>query len=155
MMPEGFSRETSIRRTEEGLWFHDGEPVEHPGVRRAFDGWIDRAEDGRYILRNEVNWAYVEVEGAPVFVLHARADQETVRLQLGDHRTENLDFDSLRQDVDGFLYCSVREGRLTAKFTRDALFDLDGLWVEDEDGQVAIRWRDRIHPIPVTEEPVR
>jgi len=128
MVPQGFSRETDIRRTAEGTWFHEGEPVEHPGVRKAFDSWVDRAEDGRYILKNEVNWAYVEIDGAPVFVLGATKGEDAVHLQLSDQRTEALDFDSLRQDRDGFLYCSVREGKLTAKFTRDALFDLESFF---------------------------
>jgi len=155
MIPEGLSRETTIRRTEEGAWFHDGEPVEHPGVKKAFDTWVDRAEDGRYILKNEVNWAYVEIKGAPVFVVGARADGSQVDLQLSDRRAEALDFDSLRQDEEGFLYCSVRDGKLTAKFTRDALFDLEDLWVEEDDGRIGVRRGEAVHPIPVESEPVR
>jgi len=155
MIPEGLSRETTIRRTEEGVWFHDGEPVEHPGVKKAFDTWVDRAEDGRYILKNEVNWAYVEIEGAPVFVVGARAHGEQIDLQLSDRRAEVLDFDSLRQDREGFLFCTVRDGKLTAKFTRDALFDLEALWVEDEEGRIGVRRGGEVQSIPIDSEPVR
>jgi len=41
----GRTRETTIARDAEGRWFHDGQALEHPNLTRAFDRWVERAED--------------------------------------------------------------------------------------------------------------
>ena len=128
------SRETSIRRNAEGRWFHDGEPVLNPAVARAFDRWVSVAEDGRMCLENEVNWAYVEIEGAPLFVDRVHWNGASPTLQLSDGREEALAPRTLRQDRDGKLYCTAREGRLTAEFRRSAMFDLSDALGEDDRG---------------------
>jgi len=154
-IPEGLSRETTIRRTADGRWFHDGAPIRHDGIRKAFDAWIDRAEDGRYILKNDVNWAYITIEGAPVRVERVKREGDgKLRLVLSDEREEPLDLETVRQDPDGYLYCDVRSGRLTAKFSRHALFDLAPILDEDARG-IFLRVGDREVLPPVVREPVR
>ena len=117
----GRSRQTSIRRNARGEWFDGDEPLAHPGICRAFDRWIARAQDGRYCLLNAVNWAYVEIEGAPIFVRRAWVVGETIDLHLSDDRVERLVPSTLRQGLDGALYCTVREGTLPACFDRNAM----------------------------------
>lgn len=153
-VPPGLTRETSIRRTGDGRWYHDGAPIRHAGIRKAFDAWVDRADDGRYILKNDVNWAYVEIEGAPVRVERVRMVDGALEGLLSDERTETLDLDSLRQDSEGFLYCDVRQGRLTAKFARHAMFDLEPL-LDEHDGGVVLRVGSREIVPPVVDDPVR
>lgn len=154
-LPPGFTRETTIRRDARGQWFHDGQPVLHPKVKRAFDAWVDRAEDGRTILKNPVNWAYVQIEGAPVFVLRAELrPQQGWLLGLSDGRTEPLRAETLRQDSEGSLYCTVREGRLAARFTASALVELSDSLEETPEG-VAFRGPDgRSWPIPGWQNPL-
>jgi len=153
-VPPGLSRETSIRRSADGQWFHDGMPIRHPGIQKAFDAWIGRALDGRYVLENDVNWAYIEIEGAPVRVERVRIEDDSPLLELSDERTEPLHAETLRQDADGFLYCDVRDGGLTAKFTRQALFDLEPLLAEDKRG-IFLRVGGREVVPPVEPDPVR
>lgn len=127
--------------------------IRHPGIRKAFDAWVGRADDGRYILENDVNWAYVEIEGAPVRVERVAFDGDGVVLHLSDERTEHLDATTLRQDEDGFLYCDVRGGQLTAKFSRQAMFDLAPRLDEDDRG-IFVRAEGREVVPPVDPEPV-
>lgn len=148
------TRETNIRRTANGVWTHDGALVEHPGVRRAFDHWIDRDDEGRYLLRNSANWAFVEIEGAPVFALRARVEAERVMLELSDGRVEPLAPESLRRDAEDFVYCSVRDGRLTAKFTRDALMDIADA-IEVQGDMYRLRVGDDSVDIPRVPDPIR
>lgn len=148
-----FTRETTIRRDAFGRWFDGGEPIDNRAIERAFDRWIDVADDGRYILKNAINWAYVEIEGAPIFATSVRLDGDRVRLSLSDDTEEDLAIDTLRQDRDGALYCNVRAGKLTAKFSRNAQMQLEPLVGEDEQGaflEVAGR---RVRP-PVTDRPL-
>ncbi len=154
MLPPGFSRETRIRRDARGRWFDDGVPIEHSGIERAFDRWLERGEDGRFILKNSVNWAYVEIEGAPLFVRQVVLDGGEARLVLSDQRVEALDPSTLRQDARGALYCTARGGTLAAAFERAAAVQLAEVVEEDEGEAVVVvlggqRWR-----VPTVEDPL-
>lgn len=154
---QGFSRETTIRRDAEGRWFHDGEPLVHPKLTRAFDRWLDLAEDGRYCLRNDVHWVYVTLEGAPLFVRSVRIDDSAViGLSLSDGRDAPLAPATLREAADGALYCDVPRGAvvLTARFDRHAMQQLDPVLREDELGVYLALGAAKVRP-PRVAEPVR
>jgi hypothetical protein len=130
----GFSRETTIRRDAQGRWFHDGQPLEHPSLTRAFDRWVERAEDGRYCLKNDINWAYITLEGPPFFVRSLQISPGgQVLLALSNDRSEPLRAESLRMGEDGAIYCDVGDG-LPARFDRHAAVQLEPLIGEDERG---------------------
>jgi hypothetical protein len=132
---QGFSRETTIRRDAQGRWFHDGQPLEHEGLTRAFDRWVERAEDGRYCLKNDINWAYVTLEGPPYFVRSlAISPAGQVELALSNDSRERLRPETLRIGQDGALYCDVGDGTLPARFDRHAASQLETLIGEDEQG---------------------
>jgi len=151
---QGRTRETTIRRDQAGNWYNQGQRLEHPNLCRSFDGWIDRAEDGRYCLSNDINWAYVEIEGPPYRVRDAQiGDDGTVALQLSGDRTEPLVPSSLRQDEDGALYCDVREGRCAARFDNHAAMKLGTLLGEDEIGTYLLFGDAKIRPA-VSPEPL-
>lgn len=143
-IPE-LSRETTIRRDKGGKWYHEGQLVEHPAVIRAFNAWMDQ-ENGRFILRNSVNWAYVEIEGAPIFVRRIRQEVSGFELELSNGQTEFLEIKTLCRDENGRLYCRVRQQRWLAEFTRLAMLDvmpfLDGdeevMELQDSQGAYSI-----------------
>jgi hypothetical protein len=150
-LPPGRSRETKIRRDAAGRWFNDGVPITHPKLRRAFDAWIDRADDGRYCLKNEINWAYVTIEGPPLFVRDVSLDGG-VTLELSDGTRERLEPSTLREGTGGALYCEVRGGGWTARFDRESMQKLEPILDEDDEGiYLAIEGR-RVRP-QKTEEP--
>lgn len=130
------TRETKIRRDAQGRWWNGDERVDHPGVARSFDGWIERAEDGRLCLANDINWAYVEIEGPPYFVRSVRFDGDEAWLTLSGDREERLDPSTLRVGPDSALYCDVRGGTLAARFDNHAAMQLGERLVPDgPDGQ--------------------
>ncbi len=145
---QGQSRETTIRRDALGRWFDAGEPLAHPNLLRAFDSWVDRAEDGRYCLRNGVNWAYFTLEGPPFFVRWAWLDAETdqVWLRLSDGQEERLDAETLRQSEDGALYCDVHGSTMPARFERHAAQQLEAVLREDDQGVYLALGGRRIRP---------
>lgn len=152
-MLEGRSRETKIRRDARGRWWNDDVPITHALLTQAFDAWIDRAEDGRYCLKNDINWAYVTIEGAPVFVRGVELDGDRVRLRLSDGRVEELDPATLRQDREGALHCQVRGGTLAARFDSHAAVQLDPLIGEDERGPFVTLSGARVRP-PIVDDPI-
>ncbi len=131
---QGRSRETTIARDAQGRWFHDGQPLEHANLVRSFEGWIERADDGRYCLKNDINWAYFTLDGPPYFVRAVHIDGKDVRVTLSGGAEEALDLGSLRQGKDGALYCDVRGGTLTARFDRHVQAQLEAHVHEDIEG---------------------
>ena len=131
---QGRTRETDIRRDAGRRWWKGAERIEHPGLVRSFDGWIDRAEDGRFCLSNDINWAYFALEGPAYFVESVALHAGGVTLHLSGDRTEELDPSSLRQDELGALWCDVREGRCPARFENHAATALAELIEEDDEG---------------------
>lgn len=153
--PPGFSPETRIRRDARGRWYDDDVPIEHEGIERAFDRWLERdPETRRYRLNNELSWGWVTIEGPPIFVRAARLDAAAAVLILSDARVEPLDPTTLRQDADGALYCDVRGATMTARFDTAAAVALSDALVETPEG-VAFAHAGARHPIPVVTDPVR
>jgi hypothetical protein len=151
--PPGFSRETTIVRDAAGRWSQDGVPLEHANLVRAFDAWVDRADDGRLCLRNALGWAYVTIEGAPLFVRSLTLAEEGVMLRLSDGREERLVPDTLRIGPDGALHCDARGGQLAARFDRHAQGQLGALLEEDDDGVFLVLDGRRVVP-PTVADPL-
>jgi hypothetical protein len=148
----GLSRESTIYRDAAGRWFHDGERIEHPKLAHAFDCWISRAEDGRYCLNNGMDWAYIALDGPPLFVRSLRIQSEgEVSLVLSNDTEQQLDLDTLRQGEDGALYCEVGPKRLVAKFDRHAMAQLEALVEEDKQGVYIQLGEKRVRPPTVTD----
>jgi uncharacterized protein len=144
-LPFGLSRETTIVRTADGRWFHDGDPLENPKLARAFDGWITRAEDGRFCLKNDINWAYFKLEGPPFFVRAAQVQDGKAELLLSNDQRVTLDPHTLREGPDSALYCQAYPD-MAARFDSHAAVQLGELLDEDEQGPFFRVGEQRVRP---------
>jgi hypothetical protein len=142
--PPGQSRESSIVLDAQGRFWHDGALVEHPGMARAFAGWIGRHPDnGRFILSNGFDWTYFSVRDVPYFVRSLRAVLGVPFAELSDGSEEPLDPGSLTTGADGGVYCRVKAGRFEAKFTPSAQIALGPWLFEGEAGAVELQLGER------------
>lgn len=133
--PPGRSRESTIVLSKDGRFFHDGAPVDHPGMQRAFASWLTRhPDDGRYILSNGYDWSYLTVEGASRFVHGVRDDHGRPQLVLLDGREQPLDPAALRVDEAGRLSVALADGE-PATFTGAAQLELSP-WLSEEEGRI-------------------
>ncbi len=148
---EGRSRETKIRRDARGRWWNDDAEITHPSLCRAFDAWIERAEDGRYCLKNDVNWAYVAIEGAPLFARRARIEADALIVALSDGREEVVDLVGLREGAGGSLACDARGATMPCSFTSAAMMDLAPHLDEDARGAFLRVGSQRVRPARVTD----
>lgn len=131
--PEGRSRESSIVLAKDGRFFHDGTPVEHPGMHKAFASWLKRhPDDGRFILSNGYDWTYLTVEGPAYFVRAVRAVDARPELELLDGQQLPLDPQALTSDAEGKLWVRLPEGE-QACFTPAAQLELSPWLVEKQD----------------------
>ena len=114
-------RRSDIRIDREGQLWHEGQTIDHPGLRQALFRWLDRLPDGRYVFRlDDARYAYLAVEDTPLVVRAARWEDGRARLSLSDGAEETLDPTTLDIDDAGILRCRVREGRLEARLSTSA-----------------------------------
>jgi uncharacterized protein len=144
--PEGRSRESSIVLTRGGRFFHDGEPVTHPGMRRAFASWLTRhPDDGRHVLNNGYDWTYLKVEGPARFVDAIRNVDGRPLLVLFDGTEAPLEPTRLRVDSQGALTVDLPLGE-PAALSGGAQLQLEP-WLEEHDGAVGLRIDGKFSPI--------
>jgi hypothetical protein len=148
--PEGRSRESSIVLDKEGRFWHEGAPVAHPKMARAFASWIARhPDDGRYILNNGYDWSYFRVEGTPFFVEHVVLDGiGRLLLQLSDGSEEPVDPEALSLGDGGALVAPVKRGEFDARFSRSAQLALAPWLDQAPDGSIWLKLGDRRWQLP-------
>ena len=121
--PFPLTRETKIVVDRDGRFWNEGSLIVHEALSRSLAGWLDvDPESGRYILRNDINWAFITVDDAPLIARAAAVDGERVLLSLSDGTTEPLDVETLRLEPGDVPYCDVRGGKLPAKLLPGAAF---------------------------------
>jgi hypothetical protein len=114
-------RRSDIRIDREGQLWHEGQTIDHAGLRQALFRWLDRLPDGRYVFRLDAQrYAYLGVEDTPLVVRAARWDGERLLLSLSDGAEEPLDPATMTIDGEGILRCLVRDGRLEARLSTSA-----------------------------------
>jgi len=140
-------RQSGIRIDREGEFQHEGQPVLHQGLREALFRWLDRLDDGRYVLRLDAQrFAYVDVDDTPLVARGARVDGEAILLALSDGSEEPLDAATLTIDTAGVMRCRVRRGRLEARLANSAATALSDR-IEGEPTHPTLRLGGHRHPI--------
>ena len=61
--------DSGIRLDAEGRFWHDDELIENANVSRAFLRGLERAPDGRWMVRFGWDWAFIQIDDAPYQVL--------------------------------------------------------------------------------------
>ena len=140
-------RRSGIRIDREGEFIHEGQPVLHHGLRSALFRWLDRLDDGRYVLRLDAQrFAYLDVDDTPLVVRAARLDGDAVTLRLSDGSEEVLDPDTLTVDDQGILRCWVRGRRIEARLATSAATALAERITETATGP-ALASQGRLRPL--------
>ena len=146
--PEGRSRESTIVLDREGRFWHEGEPVTHPGMQAAFATWIRRhPDDGRFILSNGFDWTYFKVEDVPFFVRSLRVEEGQPVLALSDGTEEPLDAGTAALGERDALYVRVKNGAYEARFTPTAQTALEPFLVEGKAGEPELELRGKRYPV--------
>jgi hypothetical protein len=123
---------------KDGNWFHKGTPMINERLIRLFYQVLDLDDQNRYILRLGGQTCLLEVEDTPFVVLEStfrpaagHEQREKFVLRLIDGTREVLNPESLAVGRQNILYCKVRGGRFTARFSRNAYYQLAGHIRED------------------------
>jgi uncharacterized protein len=144
------TREDSGIELDETLrWWHDGEPIEHPKIIETFNRGLKVAEDGRFKLEVGNDWCFVKVHGPAFGVVAVDVSDDGLSVRLTDRTAELMDPSTLALSADGVLTVKVKDGRATARFSRDAQFQLGELVEATERGPV-LRAGGREWALPVS-----
>lgn len=130
-------RQSGIRLDEHGVFWHEGAPVTHHGLRAAFFRWLDRNPDGRYVLRlDEKRFVYLDVDDAPLLVRSVRWDGDDAIGVFSDQTEGAINLTTLRLE-QGKPYVTAHK-QLVARLSNDAWTAL-GPHLEEENGTTYVR----------------
>jgi hypothetical protein len=141
--------DSGLELDEQLVWWHDGERVEHPKVIEAFNRGLRALEDGRYKLEFGNDWCFVKVHGPAFGVVAVDVSDEGLSVRLSDRTAELLDPSTLSVNAEGVLFARVKNGLATARFSRDAQFQLGDLAEDGGKGPV-LRAGGREWALPVS-----
>lgn len=145
-------RQIGLRLDRNGVFWHQGSPIEHPRLTKALLRWLDiRPSDGRPIVRlDERRYAYVDVDDAMLLVTSILWRGDEPIAVLNDGTEEPLACDTLAVANDDALYCEVRDRQLKARITPSALLSLMGN-IEESEGVYGLNVGGELFPITPAE----
>ena len=130
---------SDIRIDKEGNWYFRGAEMVRKDIVSLFYQNLQCDESGRYMIVLPDDWCYLDVEDAPFVVksiVRRKAEQdreESIYILLNDETVEELDPETLRTGQENILYCSVRNRRFPARFSRPGYYQLAELIEYDPD----------------------
>jgi len=132
----------------EGRWFHKGAEMIQRDIVRLFYEHIEVDSLGRYVVRLGDESCYLDVEDTPFVVQRVRfeddGDIQNLRVFLSDDTEEALNPETLFVGEENVLYCTVKQGRFSARFHRPAYYQL-AEFVQEEEGRFHLPLNGRKH----------
>ena len=129
-----------IKIDKDGIWYYNGAHMFRKEILSVFFQNLRIDECGRYLIELGPERCYLHVEDT-AFVVAAvyktklpGNDREQIDILLNDDSCEKLETNSLYTGRDNVLYCRVKEGRFTARFSRNSYYQLAEFIEESENG---------------------
>jgi uncharacterized protein len=150
-----------IRIDKDAIWYFRGDEMKRPDIVQYLYHYLKRDSAGQYVIEIENDRCYVMVEDAPYVIksidLGFSHDhrQPCILLSLSDGSTEELNLDNtFWAGEDNVLYCRVKRGEYTARFSRSAYYQLCAyIEYDSTGGKYLITLNDRSYPMILTDKP--
>lgn len=119
-----------IRIDRNGVWYFRGAEMFRTDIVRLFYENLKKDGTGRYLIEMGSERCYLDVEDTPFVVTSIRRKrpekdgEERVVLRLIDGTDEILDPTTLRIGKDNVLYCAIRNGDHSARFSRASYYEM-------------------------------
>ena len=131
---------SDIRIDKEGVWYYKGAHMFRKEILSVFFEHLKIDECGKYLIKLNGECYYLDVEDT-AFVVAAvyktqMPDDGRVQIDvlLNDDSCEKLEMNSLHIGNDNVLYCRVKEGKFTARFSRKSYYQLAEFIEQSENG---------------------
>jgi hypothetical protein len=129
----------NIRVDKNGVWYFHGAEMFRMEIVNLFYQHLRRDESGRYIIELGPDRCYIEVEDSPYVVkaVYSFNSEESgdasLYLLLNNEDLDQLDPTTVRIGAHNVMYCSVKDNRFTARFSRPSYYQLADFICHDEE----------------------
>ena len=129
-----------IKIDKDGLWYYKGNHMFRKDILSIFFQHLKIDECGKYLIELGSEHCYLNVEDTAFVVVSVYKTKitdnghEQIKIILNDDCCEILEMNSLYSGKDNILYCSVKEGRFTARFSRKSYYQLAEFIEQTENG---------------------
>ncbi len=122
-----------IKIDREGIWYYRGAHMFRKDILCIFFNHLKIDERGKYFIQLNEEICYLDVEDTAFVVTSVHNTDDLVLILLSDDSLETLDLNSLRVGKDNIMYCKIKGGQFTARFTRKAYYQLAEMIEADEE----------------------
>ena len=129
-----------IKIDKDGIWYYNGAHMFRKEILSVFFQNLRIDECGRYLIELGPERCYLDVEDTAFVVAAVYKTKlpgnglEQIDILLNDDSCEKLETNSLYTGRDNVLYCRVKEGRFTARFSRNSYYQLAEFIEQSENG---------------------
>jgi hypothetical protein len=131
---------SDIRIDKEGVWYFKGAHMFRKEILSVFFEHLKIDECGKYLIELGEERCYLDVEDTAFIVAAVYKTQlpdngrDQIDILLSDDSCEKLEMQSLHVGRDNVLYCQVKEGKFTARFSRNSYYQLAEFIEQSENG---------------------
>ena len=129
-----------IKIDKDGIWYYKGAHMFRKEILSVFFQHLKIDDCGKYLIELGDERCYLNVEDT-AFVVDAVNKTKTpgdcreqIDITLNDDCCEKLEMNSLHTGENNVLYCRVKEGRFTARFSRKSYYQLAEFIEQSENG---------------------
>ncbi len=119
---------SAIRIDKDGVWYYNDVEMIRKDIVLLFSSNLTRDASGRYHIEYNKERCPVDVEDTPFVVRNASLTQDGGSthfvIVLSDESVEELDLRSLAISEANILYCSVKNRKFSARFSRPAYYQM-------------------------------
>lgn len=119
-----------IKIDKDGIWYYNGAHMFRKEILNVFFQNLRIDECGRYLIELGTERCYLDVEDTAFVVAAVYKTKlpgnglEQIDILLNDDSCEKLEMNSIYTGRDNVLYCRVKEGNFTARFSRNSYYQI-------------------------------
>ena len=120
-----------IRIDKDGEWYFHGQEMKRQDIVQYLYQYLRRDSAGHYLIEIENDRCYVTVDDVPYVIKSLEVGfskndgQPCIAVSLSDGSKEDLKLDTpFWAGKDNVIYCRVKRGEYTARFSRPAYYQL-------------------------------
>lgn len=121
---------SDIKIDRDGIWYYRGAHMFRKDILCIFFGNLKVDDCGQYFIELNEEIYYLDVEDT-AFVITAvykakdhAGSHDQLEIILSDDGREKLDLNTLTVGDDNVMYCRIKAGKFTARFTRKSYYQL-------------------------------
>ena len=131
----------------EGIFWHDGSELDDPELILFFLKNLKKTPEGKLQLLCQGELCEFECADVPYVIQSIDFHGDEIQLHFQGNYSEILDPHSLKVGKENVLYCEVKNGEFSARFSRKAYNDLAKQVVINPEKKYCLKLQNKLYPI--------